>query len=93
MASSPVGEAPTRFLDQKNPRCMVPEFAALDDKAVDLAPNQIDETEWARLGSVNDVGKTGTRLDRVRIDGGLSQFARRRRRKPFRRAPSRRSGR
>lgn len=47
MSSGPIGETAARFLDEKNPRRVVPDVVALDQEGIDFATNKLDEREGA----------------------------------------------
>jgi hypothetical protein len=42
MSSGSIGETAARFLDEKNPWCVIPDVAALD-QGIDFATNKLDE--------------------------------------------------
>ena len=45
MSSGSIGEAAARFLDEKDPWCVIPDVVALDQEGVDLATDKLDEWE------------------------------------------------
>ena len=52
MSSHSIRETAARFLDEKNPRRVIPDVAALGQEAIDFATNELDKREGAcRRGS------------------------------------------
>jgi hypothetical protein len=47
LSSGSIGETAARFLDEKNPWCVIPDVAALDQEGIDFATNKLDEREGA----------------------------------------------
>ncbi|MDQ1449461.1 MAG: hypothetical protein QOC79_2432, partial [Actinomycetota bacterium] len=45
MSSGSIGETAARFLDEKNPRRVIPDVTALGQERIDFATNKLDERE------------------------------------------------
>ena len=47
-AASRIGEPSSCFLNQENPRCVVPSEVALSEEPINLAPDDLDQRQRAR---------------------------------------------
>ena len=43
MSSGSIGETAARFLDEENPRRVIPDVAALGQEGIDFATNELDK--------------------------------------------------
>ena len=76
MSSGPIGESAARFLDEENPRRVIPDVVALDQEAIDLATNELDEREGACRLRVRTRREAGSGRVVQSIEPSISQHRR-----------------